>query len=606
MSLRPRSSHSTGRPSLGTALAILCVLAACGGPEATADANAISGAPTGPGTTGAPHGTEPGGSSGGAGTDAAPFTPGPGPASTPAATDPTTGGTPTPTAQTPTANGGASPTTPGTAGSPGSVPTPSGPTGAGGTPPGSAAGGNDNQGPSAGAPPDVPVDVPVVVDRPPLVTSAPGSYWQVGEWTEAGGGNPMVSVDENTTHQEWLGFGGTFNEAGWDVLLLLDAAERDRAVKLLFDATEGANLAWGRFPMGASDYALDRYSLNDTPNDFAMASFSIDRDRELLIPYIKAGLAAKPNLRLWASPWSPPAWMKTSQDMNGGRLTDSPEMLAAYALYFALFVEQYAAEGLDVEMVMPQNEPGYETRYPSCLWTPELLRDFVRDYLGPTFAERDIGAEIWFGTMSAPEDTEHMDVVMADANAAPFVKGFGLQWNTMGSTGGLWSRHQLPVMQTEHKCGNYPWEMETFNPDRPPNDDAYARESWGLIRDWIGAGVHSYSAWNMVLDTQGQNLDVERPWPQNALLTVDRQSRTLTVTPAYYVFRHLSYFVDPGAVRLGTSGSADALAFRNPNGSIVTVIHNGGGQSSQVTLGVGGRTVQFEVPAQGWATVNVE
>jgi glucosylceramidase len=159
-------------------------------------------------------------------------------------------------------------------------------------------------------------------------------------------------------------------------------------------------------------------------------------------------------------------------------------------------------------------------------------------------------------------------------------------------------------MQTEHRCGNYPWEEATFNPNQPPNDHAYAVESWGLIRDWIEAGVNSYSAWNMVLDTQGHNLDEERPWPQNALLTVSRSSGTLNVTPAYYVFRHFSYFVDPGAVRLGTSGNADALAFRNPDGSLVTVVHNSGGQAAQTTLGVGGTTVQFQVPAQGWATVN--
>jgi glucosylceramidase len=276
-------------------------------------------------------------------------------------------------------------------------------------------------------------------------------------------------------------------------------------------------------------------------------------------------------------------------------------VLQAYALYFALFVEQYAAEGVDVEMIMPQNEPGYETRYPSCLWTPQLMRDFIRDYLGPTFTERNVDAQIWLGTMSAPEDTQHIDAVLADANAAQYVEGFGLQWNTMDSTGGLAARG--PVMQTEHKCGNYPWESATFNPDSPPNDYAYAEESWGLIRDWINAGVNAYSAWNMVLDTQGQNLDVERPWPQNALLTVDRASKQLTATPAYYVFRHLSYFVDPGATRVQVSGSNDALAFVNPDGSIATIIHNGGGQVSQMTLGVGGSTLQFQVPARGWATV---
>ena len=115
--------------------------------------------------------------------------------------------------------------------------------------------------------------------------------------------------------------------------------------------------------------------------------------------------------------------------------------------------------------------------------------------------------------------------------------------------------------------------------------------------------MNAYSAWNMVLDTQGHNLDEERPWPQNALLTVDRTTGTLTATPAYYVFRHVAQYVEPGATRIGTSGG-DALAFRNPDGSIVTILYNSGGSPSQTTLGVGEATVQFEVPARGWATVN--
>jgi glucosylceramidase len=414
------------------------------------------------------------------------------------------------------------------------------------------------------------------------------------------GGSPTFSVDEASTQQEWLGFGGTFNEAGWDALQVLDAAERDRAIKLLFSRNEGANFTWGRFPIGASDYALDRYSLSETADDFTMENFSIVRDKELLIPYIQAALTVKPGIRLWASPWSPPAWMKTNNDMNSGRIKDDPLVLQAYALYFARFVEAYEAEGLDIEQIMPQNEPGYETNYPSCLWTPELLRDFVRDYLGPTFAERRVGAEIWFGTMSAPEDTSHISSVMADASAAQFVRGFGLQWNTMGSTGMLASQYGLPVMQTEHKCGNYRFMPETYNSERPPNDHAYGEESWGLIRDWIKAGVSSYSAWNMVLDTQGSNLD---GWLQNSLLTVDRNSNTLNETPAYYVFRHLSYFVDAGAIRVGTSGDTDALAFKNPDGGIATVIFNSQSSAQQMSLGVGGTTLQFEVPARGWASV---
>jgi glucosylceramidase len=464
-----------------------------------------------------------------------------------------------------------------------------------------------------------------VAERPSLVTSGENAYWQVAQLQETTG-NPAATVDTTTRYQTWLGFGGSFNEAGWDALGVASTADRERAIKLLFSKTEGAGLNWGRVPIGASDYALSRYTLDDLPegvtSDPSMMYFSIARDQQLLIPYIQAALAINPDIHLWASPWSPPAWMKstgkldgTSKLANGGTSDNLPDaqmssdvsVLQAYALYLARFVEEYATLGLTIESVMPQNEPGYATRYPSCLWTPELMRDFVRDYLGPTFVQRGLSAEIWLGTMSNNNtDGNILSAVTADAAALAYVKGFGLQWNMISSVAGL-KQHDLPILQTEHKCGNYPFTVEgapPFNKDKPPNDHAYGEESWGLLVQWIKEGVHSYSAWNMVLDTVGKNLDFDRPWPQNALLTVDRDSQVLNVTPAYYAFRHLASFVDPGATRVAINGAEDALAFENPDGSLVAILHNGTGQVTPMTLGIAGKVVQFQVPARGWASVH--
>jgi len=134
-----------------------------------------------------------------------------------------------------------------------------------------------------------------------------------------------------------------------------------------------------------------------------------------------------------------------------------------------------------------------------------------------------------------------------------------------------------------------------------PNDQAYAVESWGLIRDWIKAGVTAYSAWNMVLDTVGVGIDSTRVWPQDALLAVDTTARTLTVTPAYYVFRHVSRFVATGARVVATRGG-DALAFRNPDGSAVVVAYNAGAART-FTVAAAGKQLQFAMPGAGWATV---
>jgi glucosylceramidase len=443
------------------------------------------------------------------------------------------------------------------------------------------------------------------------------AYWRTNStWTEVTSGTVDVTVNDGTTYQTWAGFGGTFNEAGWDVLSLLSPADRDAAIKMLFSATEGANFVYGRVPIGASDYAMDRYSLNENANDYTMDKFSIERDRQKLIPYIKAALAIKPGLHLWGSPWTPPTWMKTGSyttdgqtGWDGGNMKDDAQILKAHAIYLAKFVEEYGKEKITIEAIHPQNEPGYATRYPSCLWTAALMNKFIGTYLGPTFAERGVTAQIYLGTMSnndSGKDGTIVSTVLADATAMKYVKGCGLQWNMIDSTTTC-ANKGLQVVQSEHKCGNYPWNpgggLPAFDANKAQNDYDYGVESWGYIRDWINKGVHVYSAWNMVLDTAGKNLDTTRPWPQNALIIVDRTAKVMTATPAYYVFRHASQYVDVGAKRVGTTGG-DAIAFKNPDGTLVAIVHNTTTSAKTMIVKIGGKLLQFSVPANGFATVN--
>ena len=149
-------------------------------------------------------------------------------------------------------------------------------------------------------------------------------------------------------------------------------------------------------------------------------------------------------------------------------------------------------------------------------------------------------------------------------------------------------------------------DQSRYSASIPQNDNLYGEESWQLIRDWIVAGVNSYSAWNMVLDTVGKSLD---NWPQNALLTVDRSAKRLIVTPAYHVFRHFSQYIGVGATRIGITGGTDAVAFKNPDGSIVVQVYNKGASAKRTTVGgasaAASTLYQFDVPAHGWATLRV-
>jgi glucosylceramidase len=445
---------------------------------------------------------------------------------------------------------------------------------------------------------------------PALVTSGPGAYWSTGgQLTEEPSAKADVTVDDSAQAQVWEGFGGAFNELGWSDLSLLSQADRDLAINLLYGA-DGARFTFGRIPIGASDYAVDRYTDDEVASgtDEQLASFSIDRDTLKLIPFIKAAQAVKGNIRFWASPWTPPTWMKQGPfstgnmvtPFDGGTLKTDAATMQAFAQYLIAFVQAYALQGITIEAISPQNEPNYTGTYPTCAWSPGPYTTFIGQYLGPAVAGAGLTTKIMLGTINGGgSDRSIVGSVMGDATARSYISVLGYQWGMQTDVGSA-RQYDLPVWQTEHRCGNYPW-LTPFNAAMAPNDQAYAVESWGLIRDWIKAGVTAYSAWNMVLDTVGVGIDSTRVWPQDALLVVDTSAKKLIVTPAYYVFRHVSQFVAPGAKVVATSGG-DALAFKNPDGSLVAVMYNGGAART-TTVALAGKKLSFAMPADGWATV---
>jgi glucosylceramidase len=463
------------------------------------------------------------------------------------------------------------------------------------------------------------------------VTSASGAYWKTGTWTESTA-SATVTVNDTSAAQAWEGFGGAFNELGWKYLT--SAEMQAEAMKLLFDSTDGAGFSWGRIPMGASDYGESRYTYDDTGTDVtpdssegnrpaadtSLSKFSLDRDGQKLIPYIKAAQKVNPALRFWASPWTPPVWMKTGYKkdaagsgtakkasyFDGGNFKNDASFLTAYAEYYKKFVQGYKEQGINVEIVSPQNEPGYDQNYPSCLWDKTTYVAWIKA-LGPVM--KDLGVKVMLGTLSNAGDNSRNDLdiasaVLADSTAKGFVSVVGVQWGVLDKVNGGQSFSGLPVWASEHKCGNYPWNPSgypSYNSTQAPNDQAYGVESWGYIRDAIKKGkVTSYNAWNMVLDKTGLGNDTSRDWRQDALLVAD--GGKVNATPAYYVFRHFAQYVVPGATVVGTTGG-DAVAFKNPDGSIVAVMYNKDAANSSYSVKIGSKTLQFSMPAQGWATV---
>lgn len=401
-------------------------------------------------------------------------------------------------------------------------------------------------------------------------------------------------------YQKMYGFGACFNELGWRAISHTSKEERERLFHELFSSgDECAKFNVCRLPIGASDYAFNWYSLDETPGDYALTHFSIARDREALIPYIKEALEIAPDIRLFASPWSPPTWMKNPPVYNWGKLIWTEENLKAYANYLVKFIIAYQNDGIAVDQLHVQNEPVANQKFPSCMWTGEELKVFIRDYLGPAMRRAGVDTELWLGTINAPgcdfnrlifdkwatEDYDFFaNTVLSDPEALQYISGVSYQWGgkiAMQRTFESWYP-RIRLMQSENECGfgDNTWE--------------YARYVWTMLKHYIGNGAESYLYWNFVLEPLGINT-----WgdPQNAMVTVDPATGAVTYNPDFYVMKHFSSCVQRGAVRLGASGTfaGDSLIFKNPDGSMVLELYNPFAREFTVELELENERYRFDL-----------
>jgi glucosylceramidase len=458
-----------------------------------------------------------------------------------------------------------------------------------------------------------------------LTSKAQEMHWiystETKPWTEGPQISPApepatadITIFPEQALQTIDGFGGSFNERGWDALITLPAEKQNEIMQALF-SSEGAHFSLCRMPIGASDYALSYYSLNDVADDFSMRNFNIDRDRYILIPYIKAAMKVNPALRIWASPWTPPAWMKINEHYtlkSGGRKGGSStnEMdprknilnnstafkmqdayLKAYALYFSKFIQAYAAEGIQISAVHPQNEIAHAPYWPACTWRPEDLAVFIGKYLGPRFEKDGIETPIWLGTINWG-DPDYVRTVLNDRGAAKYIQGIGFQWAGKNAIGTIHKEYpEMLLMQTESECGD------------GENDWAAAEHTWSLMHRYFTNGAHSYMNWNMVLDHTGMS---SWGWPQNMLISINTETGAIRYNPEYYLYKHISKFVRPGARRLQTTQNKDHLAFMNPDGQLVLLLVNTEAADRVCTVAIGDKRFRIEAKAKSINTLLVK
>lgn len=360
-----------------------------------------------------------------------------------------------------------------------------------------------------------------------------------------------------------FGFGTCMSEIGCKAIVELDEEKKNSVFDDFFG--EGFGFDYCRLSIGANDFALGWYSYNETEGDYAMENFSIARDKKYIIPAVKEAQKRSPELRFFASPWSPPTWMKYPPVYNYGNMIMTEENLRAYALYFRKYIEAYSNEGINIAQIHPQNELYANQKFPSCVWMGEDFNRFIKDYLIPGIS--DI-SDVWYGTVNGPYDdayfesrhNQFLNLAMQDPVLRENIKGASYQW--AGKLGILSCEEDHPYLDTinsEWECGD------------GKNTWVYAMYGFEMWRHYFAHGARACVYWNIALDKRSEST---WGWKQNSMITIT--DGEIRYNPDYYMVKHFAHKVKQGAVMLRTKGamSTNACVFRNPDGSRVAVIMN--------------------------------
>jgi len=385
-----------------------------------------------------------------------------------------------------------------------------------------------------------------------------------------------VFVNPKKTFQKYLGIGGAITDASSEVFATLNDRQQNKLLQSLY-GKEGIGYTIIRTSIHSSDFGLGSHTYIEE-GDAELTTFSIEKDKEKRIPFIKRAIALikKEDLVFYASPWSPPAFMKSNKSMlRGGKLL--PEFRQAWANYYAKFIKAYEKEGIPVWGLTIQNEPMAVQRWESCIYTAAEERDFLKDYLGPTLEKSGLGDKkivVWDHNRDLI--SERANTIFEDPEASKYAWGIGFHWYETW-TGGLPKYDNLKNINESFPSKKMLFTegcQESFATERLqfwPNAERYGNS---MINDF-NSGVVGWTDWNILLDERGGPNHV-----QNfcfAPIHANTKTGELIYTPTYYYIGHFSKFIKPGALRVSTTTSRTAIestSFQNINGKIVTVVMN--------------------------------
>jgi len=459
------------------------------------------------------------------------------------------------------------------------------------------------------------------------------------------GGNKLSKIAVTTPSEEAInikilpeqkfqiitGFGGSFTESSAWLLNQLSKENRDMILQAYF-GSEGARYSLTRTHINSCDFSLSNYSYAPVEGDKELKSFSIDEDRDDLIPMIKEAMAiSEDGFKILSSPWTAPPWMKDNKDWRGGKLL--PEYYDSWALFFSKYLDAYKKEGIDIWGVTVENEPlGNNNNWESMHYTPEEMLHFVVHHLGPKLEKDGHDIKILAYDQNRDEELEKWaNVIYNDEAGLKYFDGFAVHW--YASTyhwfpEALTHVHELApdkyLIQSEAcvdaevpkwKDDAWYWSKEAtdWGWDWAPEEQKhlhpkyvpvyrYARDIIGCLNSWVDGWID----WNMVLDTQGGP-----NWFENwcvAPVIVNPEIDEVYITPIYYALTHFSKFIRPGATRIGFENQDESLmvtAAQNPDGTIAVVILNMNEEPKNINLSLGDATADLRVSEKAIQTIIV-
>ncbi|HWQ88085.1 glycoside hydrolase family 30 protein [Brevundimonas sp.] len=428
-------------------------------------------------------------------------------------------------------------------------------------------------------------------DRTRLLSEQPSLIFQPADAADG----PVLVVDADQQHQSMVGFGAAITDASaWLIQTKLTSAGRDALIRELFGREDGGlGFSFTRVTIGASDFSLDHYSLADTA-DPELRSFSTARMEEYVFPTVRQALAVNPDLKVMASPWSAPGWMKTTGSMIQGQL--KPEHYGTYADYLTRYVRSAAGHGVPTDYLSIQNEPDFEPdSYPGMRWAPTGRAEFIGRNLGPTFRSAGIRTRIldWDHNWDHPEQPLG---VLADPVANTQVAG--VAWHCYG--GEVAAQSQVrdvhpdkDVFFTECSGGNWAADFS----------DSF---SWTMKALIIGATDHwarGVLMWNLALD-ENHGPHAGGCGDCRGVVTIDSRTGAIERNQEYYAFGHASRFVRPGARRIASvePEGLQGVAFLNPDGERVLIVLNEAASSVSFGIRDGDRRASAVLPARTAAT----